>query len=326
MGKKGLPGINTDMAFNDYERIMGKEKVDEERQVAARKMSSKKGRWERKLDAIKSSLENFVPDVRPGQPDRAQDARASVRALHRAHAPPHPRAVGLRLPRGSRQQAGATIRSTIPNLWVNLEISVNPDGTLHKVTIAKTSGKTEFDVAAVDTVISAAPFEATPEAIRSVDGRVYLRWGFYRNWRQCGTFNVEPYILTEVPDDGGVGVLDDGAMVANIAKVPGKKKLRRADRRQAGDARRRPARSRRSIPTRRSTTSRRCSRRTCGSARSRPRQVDKLVKYSTVPFYAGGKVAAHDAGRPQGDVQRARRRVRSDEGLEAAVGERVLER
>ena len=56
-----------------------------------------------------------------------------------------------------------------------------------------------FDVAAIDTLISASPFEETPEVIRSADGRVYLRWGFYRNWRQCGTFNVEPYILDSVP-------------------------------------------------------------------------------------------------------------------------------
>ncbi|TMQ20621.1 MAG: hypothetical protein E6J91_03620 [Deltaproteobacteria bacterium] len=112
------------------------------------------------------------------------------------------------------------------NLWTNLEVSVNADGSLHKVTIAKTSGKNEFDVAAIDAVISSAPYEPTPEAIRSVDGRIYLRWGFYRNWRQCGTFNVEPYILTEVPDDGGQGVLDDGAMVKNTAKLPGKKKER----------------------------------------------------------------------------------------------------
>ena len=41
-----------------------------------------------------------------------------------------------------------------------------------------------------------------------MDGRIYLRWGFYRNWRQCGTFNAEPFILTEVPDDSGAGVLD----------------------------------------------------------------------------------------------------------------------
>jgi len=73
-------------------------------------------------------------------------------------------------------------------------------------------------------VISAGPYEATPEAIRSVDGRIYLRWGFYRNWRQCGSFNVEPYILTEVADDGGVGALDDSAMAKNVPKLPGKHK------------------------------------------------------------------------------------------------------
>ena len=81
IGKRGRPGINTELAFKDYERIMGKEKVDDERQVAARKMSSKKGRWERKLDAIKSSLENFVPDVRPGN-QTALKTRAHPFALY----------------------------------------------------------------------------------------------------------------------------------------------------------------------------------------------------------------------------------------------------
>src|SRR3569623_3244162 len=212
-GKLGLPGLNSNMAFNDYERIMGHEKVDEERQVAARKMSSKKGRWERKLDAIKSSLENFVPDVRPGN-QTALKTRAHPFALFvaRMHRRIHELWGFGFLEDLDNKPADYPLND--PNLWVNLEISVNPDGSVHKVTIAKTSGKTEFDVAAVDTVISAAPFEATPEAIRSVDGRVYLRCGFYRNWRQCGTFNVEPYILTEVPDDGGAGVLDAGGQVA----------------------------------------------------------------------------------------------------------------
>ncbi|HEU4614267.1 MAG TPA: TonB family protein, partial [Kofleriaceae bacterium] len=215
-GKKGLPGLNTNLAFQDYERIMGKEKVDTERQVAARKMSSKKGRWERKLAAIKSSLENFVPDVRPGN-QTALKTRAHPYALYiaRMHRRIH-ELWGFGFLE-DLDNKGADYPLNDPNLWVNLEISVNPDGTLHKVTIAKTSGKTEFDVAAVDTVITAAPYEATPEAIRSVDGRIYLRWGFYRNWRQCGTFNVEPYILTDVADDdGGPGVLDDGQMVANV--------------------------------------------------------------------------------------------------------------
>jgi len=222
-GKRGTPGLNTALSFKDYERVMGKEKVDEERQVAARKMTSKKGRWERKLDAVKSSLENFIPDVRPGN-QTALKTRAHPFALYvaRMHRRIHELwGFGFLENLDSK---GADYPLNDQNLWVNLELSVNPDGTVHKVTIAKTSGKTEFDVAAVDTVLSAAPYEATPEAIRSVDGRIYLRWGFYRNWRQCGTFNVEPYILTEVPDDGGVGVLDDGAMVKNTAKLPGKRR------------------------------------------------------------------------------------------------------
>jgi hypothetical protein len=64
----------------------------------------------------------------------------------------------------------------------------------------KTSGRTEFDVAAIDTVLSAAPYKATPEAIRSGNGTTYLRWAFHRNWRQCAAFNVSPHVLAEAPD------------------------------------------------------------------------------------------------------------------------------
>jgi TonB family protein len=288
-GKKGLPGINTNMAFQDYERIMGKEKVDTERQVAARKMSSKKGRWERKLAAIKSSLENFVPDVRPGN-QTALKTRAHPFALYvaRMHRRIH-ELWGFGFLE-DLDNKGADYPLNDPNLWVNLEISVNPDGSLHKVTIAKTSGKTEFDVAAVDTVISAGPYEPPPEQIRSVDGRVYLRWGFYRNWRQCGTFNVEPYILTEVPDDGGQGVLDDGAMVANTAHVPGKKKkIVTGEKTVTPDD---------GLATQKVNPDSSVNDKQALFAANlwvsafATAQVDKLVKYSMTPFYAGGQVAA----------------------------------
>jgi TonB family protein len=183
-----------------------------------------------------------------------------------------------------------------PNLWTNLEVSVNPDGTVHKVTIAKTSGKTEFDVAAVDTVISGGPYDPTPEAIRSVDGRIYLRWGFYRNWRQCGTFNVEPYILTEVPDDGGAGVLDDGAMVKNTAHLPGKKKHASVP---VGDKPVTPddGLAKQQVSPDSSVTDKQAlfAANLWVSAFATA-SVDKLVKYSTVPFYAGGQIAAQTSG------------------------------
>jgi TonB family protein len=293
LGKRGTPGINAPMSFQDYERIMGKERVDEERQVAARKLSSKKGRWERKLDAVKSSLENFVPDVRPGN-QTALKTRAHPYALYvaRMHRRIH-ELWGF----GFLEQLddkGADYPLNDPNLWVNLEVSINPDGTLHKVTIAKTSGKTEFDVAAVDTVISAGPYEATPEAIRSVDGRIYLRWGFYRNWRQCGTFNVEPYILTEVPDDGGVGALDDGAMVANTAKLPGRHK----DRPPLGQ---KPVTQDDGLAQQKVSPDSSVTDKQALFAANlwvtafATAQIDKLVAYSTMPFYAGGKIVAQNA-------------------------------
>ncbi|HZJ62510.1 MAG TPA: energy transducer TonB [Kofleriaceae bacterium] len=293
LGKRGTPGINTPLSFQDYERIMGKERVDEERQVAARKMTSKKGRWERKLDAVKSSLENFIPDVRPGN-QTALKTRAHPYALYiaRMHRRIH-ELWGFGFLE-NLDGKGSDYPLNDPNLWVNLELSVNPDGSLHKVTIAKTSGKTEFDVAAVDTVISAGPYEATPEAIRSVDGRIYLRWGFYRNWRQCGTFNVEPYILTEVPDDGGVGALDDGAMVKNTAKLPGSK---HKDKPPLGAKPVTPddGRGNQKVSPDSSVTDKQAlfAANLWVSAFATA-QVDKLVAYSTVPFYAGGKVAAQN--------------------------------
>jgi TonB family protein len=292
-GKRGTPGINTPLAFQDYERIMGKERADEERQVAARKMSSKKGRWERKLEAVKSSLENFVPDVRPGN-QTALKTRAHPYALYiaRMHRRIHELWGFGFLDHLNGKGANDPLNN--PDLWVNLEISVNPDGTLHKVTIAKTSGKTEFDVAAIDAVISAGPYEATPEAIRSVDDRIYLRWGFYRDVRACGTFNTEPYILTEVPDDGGVGALDDSALVKSTPKLSGKPK----DRPALGQKLVTPddGLAQQKVSPGSSVTDKQAlfAANLWVSAFSTA-QVDKLVGYSTVPFYAGGKVVAQNA-------------------------------
>jgi hypothetical protein len=140
-------------------------------------------------------------------------------------------------------------------------------------------------------VITAGPYEPTPEAIRSKDGRIYLRWGFYRNWRQCGTFNVEPYILTEVPEDNGVGVLDDGAMVKNIGKMPkitgrrhptGEKTVTPDD----GLGKQKVS------PDTSVTDKQAVFAANLWVSAFATAEVDKLVKYSSIPFYAGGKIAA----------------------------------
>lgn len=204
-GKKGLPGVSTPLAFEDYERIIGKDKVEEERQVAARKLSMKKGRWEKKLAALQSALENFAPDVRTGN-QTALKTRAQPFAVYLARM--HRRIHELWGFGFLEFLDGKSSDHPLNNfdLYTDIEVAINPDGTVFKTMIAKTSGNLEFDVAALDTVMSGGPYEATPEVIRSVDQRVYLRWGFYRNWRQCGTFNARPFILTDIP--GGIVPID----------------------------------------------------------------------------------------------------------------------
>lgn len=86
-----------------------------------------------------------------------------------------------------------------PDLMTTLKIVINDNGTVHKIDIVRHSERLEFDMAALDTVMAASPYEAQPAEIRSPDGRVYLHWGFYRNHRQCGTFNGQPLILSEAP-------------------------------------------------------------------------------------------------------------------------------
>jgi hypothetical protein len=207
-GERKPPGVGARLQLDDYERLVGKDKVDAERELAARVASAKKGRWEKKFEAVKSALENFTPDVRPGN-QTALKTRAHPFAVYvaRMHRRIHELwGFGFLAALDSK---GADHPLNDFELWTNLEVSLNPDGSIYKTTVTHNSGNGDFDVAALDTVLSGGPYGETPEEIRSVDQRVYLRWAFYRNWRQCGTFNVEPYILTDIP--GGVVPIEEGA-------------------------------------------------------------------------------------------------------------------
>lgn len=213
-GTKGAPGLKTTLDFDAYERIIGKDKAEEERVLARARMTAKKGRYERKLDAVKSALENFAPDIRPGNQTALKTRRdpfaVYVAGMHRRI---HERwGFGFLVDLDSKPSSNPL---NDMDLVTELELAINPDGTLYKTTVVRTSGRTEFDVAAIDAVLTSAPYNKTPTDIRSVDQRVYLRWGFYRGPRQCGTFNVDMYILTSIP--GGIVPLDQGQASASAA-------------------------------------------------------------------------------------------------------------
>lgn len=94
---------------------------------------------------------------------------------------------------------GGTSPYSDPMLMTKLEIILNKDGSVHRVGIVSSSGLLPFDYGAFSSVMKGQPYPPPPTTILSADGRVYFHWGFYRNERQCGTFNAEAFILSNPP-------------------------------------------------------------------------------------------------------------------------------
>jgi len=219
-GQRGKWGIKTELDFEDYERIVGKDKVEKELALGRNKRKSqRRGRWEKKLGAVKSALENFTPEVKPGN-QTALKTRAAPFAVYIARM--HRRIHELWGFGYLDELDGKPADHPLNNweLYTVLEIVIDPDGSVveDKLRIVHNSGRLEFDVAAIDTIMTASPYEPTPKKIRSPDGRVYIHWGFYRNHRQCGTFNAQPYILAEAPK-GDADSLKDADLVRNTPRL-----------------------------------------------------------------------------------------------------------
>lgn len=198
-GRKGKKGPNLRLDSQQYERIVGEDHAREEIEVARRRSSHKKGRYEKKLAGIRSSLENFTPEVKPGN-QTALGTRAHPFAVYiaRMH-----RTIHEIWGYGFLADLDGKSHSNEMNdrrLAVTMEIVVSPEGEVTKVTIVRPSGVLTFDVAAIDTVMAAGPYEETPVDIRSADGNVYIHWTFHRDERMCTPYFADPFILENVPE------------------------------------------------------------------------------------------------------------------------------
>jgi TonB family protein len=150
------------------------------------------------MDRVTAQLENFTPDIRPGNTTALNTLyHPFAEYLTAFHRKLHPFwGDGFLV---SLVAKGDTDPLNDMTLWTKLEIVVNGDGTLHKVTIVRTSGNLVYDVAAINAVYQGEPYPEPPAELLSGDGRLYLRWAFYRNHSQCGVWNAEPYILPDPP-------------------------------------------------------------------------------------------------------------------------------
>jgi TonB family protein len=195
--RKYKEGVNLNLSWSQYEDTFGNEELRQERESYLQQRRSKsRGGSNKRWQEFRAAIENFVSDVKPGN-QTALNAAASPFAeyLSAVHRRIH-REFAYRflesLPLVSGPFGDMSLNAT-------LEIVFNRDGTVHKIGFVKSSGFLPFDYGAFEAVMRAQPYPEAPPQILSGDGRVYVHWGFYRNHRQCGTFNASPYILPNPP-------------------------------------------------------------------------------------------------------------------------------
>jgi len=192
-------GAGAQLTWSKFEAAVGSDQLREDRRarIAEHKSSQQGVSREKSWNQFRAAIENFTPAVKPGS-QTALNAAASpfanyIAAVHRRiH-----RQFADRFLRNLPMFAGSPYSD--PTLMTKLEIVLNRDGSVHRVGVARSSGLLPFDFGAFNSVLRAQPFPAAPDSILSGDGRVYFHWGFYKNQRQCGTFNAEPYILPNPP-------------------------------------------------------------------------------------------------------------------------------
>jgi TonB family protein len=217
----GAQRPNLNLNHHMYDQIEGVANAEAERRAAAKaEKSHVAGRWDRvqaKIAAVRQSIENFTPAVKPGNQaelgTRGSPFAAYITAMHRQ--------IHKLFTIGFLGDIDARNDSAYANdeLWTQLEIVVKGDGSVERVGIVHTSGMLAFDVAAIDSVMSAAPFPPPPQVIKSANGKVYLDWQFHRDERACGTFGVDPHILTTVDENHEHDTSETGAQAKAMEKA-----------------------------------------------------------------------------------------------------------
>lgn len=191
---------NRTFAWSELQDMYGRARLEQQRRAYLReRQSSRRGtNYQRQWRQFRAAIENFVPNVRPGN-QTALNAAASPFAEYMS-------TIHLRIHREFADKFLASLPTwgsspfADQTLHTLLEIIINRDGSIYRVGVVRSSGFLPFDYGAWAAVMRAQPYPAPPAAILSGDGRVYLHWGFYRNQRECGTFNAQPYILPHPPD------------------------------------------------------------------------------------------------------------------------------
>jgi len=200
-GLEGLRGLGPARAldamlprYDTFAAVYGEQELDRMRRVAEQRRSEARGSYADNWRQTREAIENFTPSVRVGNQTALRTAASPFAAyLTAMHRRIHRFFADTFLAGLENGRADSPLND--PTLYTLVEIVLERDGSVHRVGIVRGSGLLPFDVAALNAVRRSGPYGEAPGAILSPDQRVYVRWGFYRNHRQCGTFNAEPFIL-----------------------------------------------------------------------------------------------------------------------------------
>jgi TonB family protein len=181
------------LSAKDYEYLFGAD-AEADRRLAQKQKSTRQGKFQQRVARVQAALENFIPEVKPGN-QTALNARAAPFAAYiaRMHRSIH-KLWGFGQLEDWDEMAGSSPFNNM-KLETTLELVLNRDGTIDKVTIVRTSGYLPYDAAAIDVAYTAGPYPDPPREIRSANGKIYVHWHFHRDGRQCTPAFTDYYIL-----------------------------------------------------------------------------------------------------------------------------------
>lgn len=151
----------------------------------------------RRQKLLKGSLENMIPEIKPGNHTSVNAApavyagyMASIhRRIHKRWANDFLIGIDLHYPRSSPLQN--------PKLHTTLEFVINAKtGKFEAINIVKSSTELMFDAEAIDTSWAIGPRPNPPPQIVSPNGKIYIHWNFWRDGRQCGLFGAKVFLMT----------------------------------------------------------------------------------------------------------------------------------
>lgn len=190
------PGADINLSYVQLDGLFGVQLEEDKRAYEAAKKSKTKGGFTKNIDKVMSQLENFNPDVKPGNQTALNAAyhpfAKYITAFHRKL---HPQWGDGYI--ASLMNLPSSHSHNDMSLFCKLEIVINSDGSIEKITVVRHSGRLAYDVAAIDAVYDGAPYPPPPDIIKSYNGKTYFRWGFHRDCNQCGVWLAEPYIITD---------------------------------------------------------------------------------------------------------------------------------